>query len=56
MQFERLNPMTGAVASSAEAMQPGDIPAIAEKAQAGFAEWSRMGPNEGGGRIDGEEG
>lgn len=44
-KFERLNPMTGEVASSAEAMQPGDIPAIAEKAQAGFAEWSKMGPN-----------
>ncbi|MEO5706427.1 MAG: aldehyde dehydrogenase [Alteraurantiacibacter sp.] len=45
MQFHRLNPMTGAVASSAEAMQPGDIPAIAERAQAGFAVWSKMGPN-----------
>jgi len=40
-----MNPMTGEVASSAEAMQPNDIPAIAEKAQAGFAEWSKMGPN-----------
>ncbi len=45
MQFERLNPMTGEVASSAEAMQPGDIPAIAAKAQEGFATWSKMGPN-----------
>jgi len=44
-QFNRLNPMTGEVASSAAAMQPGDIPAIAEKAQKGFAEWSKMGPN-----------
>ncbi|MGB3797646.1 MAG: aldehyde dehydrogenase [Alteraurantiacibacter sp.] len=44
-QFNRLNPMTGEVASSAEAMQPGDIPAIAAKAQKGFAEWSKMGPN-----------
>lgn len=43
--FNRLNPMTGAVASSAEAMQAGDIPAIAAKAQAGFAVWSKMGPN-----------
>jgi len=43
--FTRLNPMTGEVASSAEAMQPDDIPAIAAKAQAGFAEWSKMGPN-----------
>ena len=44
-QFTRLNPMTGDVASSAEAMKAGDIPAIAAKAQAGFAEWSKMGPN-----------
>lgn len=45
MKFERLNPMTGEVASIAEAMQAGDIPAIAAKAQAGFAVWSKMGPN-----------
>ncbi len=45
MTFERLNPMTGDVASSAQAMQASDIPAIAEKAQAGFAVWSKMGPN-----------
>ncbi|TIX50746.1 aldehyde dehydrogenase family protein, partial [Alteraurantiacibacter aquimixticola] len=45
MEFTRLNPMTGDVASSAEAMQPGDIPAIAARAQAGFAEWSKLGPN-----------
>jgi len=45
MQFERLNPMTGEVASSAEAMQAGDIPAIAARAQEGFATWSQMGPN-----------
>ena len=44
-KFERLNPMTGASASSAEAMKAGDIPAIAARAQAGFAEWSQMGPN-----------
>jgi acyl-CoA reductase-like NAD-dependent aldehyde dehydrogenase len=45
MEFTRLNPMTGAVASSAPAMKAGDIPAIAQKAQAGFAVWSAMGPN-----------
>ena len=44
-KFDRLNPMTGAVASSAEAMRADDIPAIAERAQAGFAVWSHMGPN-----------
>lgn len=45
MKFERLNPMTGDVASSAEAMQASDMPAIAAKAQKGFEEWSKMGPN-----------
>jgi acyl-CoA reductase-like NAD-dependent aldehyde dehydrogenase len=45
MKFDRINPMTGAVASSAEAMQPQDIPAIAARAQAGFAAWSQLGPN-----------
>ena len=44
-QFTRLNPVTGEVASSAEAMQASDIPAITEKAQAGFAVWSKTGPN-----------
>jgi len=44
-QFTRLNPMTGEVASSAEAMQAGDIPAIAARAQEGFAVWSKLGPN-----------
>ncbi len=45
MKFERINPMTGEAASSAEAMQPADIPAIAARAQAGFEVWSKMGPN-----------
>ena len=45
MKFERINPMTGDVASSADAMQAGDIPAIAAKAQEGFTVWSKMGPN-----------
>ncbi|HWK40925.1 MAG TPA: aldehyde dehydrogenase [Croceibacterium sp.] len=45
MKFERLNPMTGDVASSADAMKAGDIPAIAEKAAEGFAAWSQFGPN-----------
>ena len=44
-QFTRLNPMTGEVASSAKAMKAGDVPAIAAKAQQGFAIWSKMGPN-----------
>jgi acyl-CoA reductase-like NAD-dependent aldehyde dehydrogenase len=45
MKFERINPLTGEVASSAEAVQAGDIPAIAERAGRGFATWSQMGPN-----------
>ena len=44
-QFHRLNPLTGEVASSAAAMKAGDIPAIAARAQEGFAVWSKMGPN-----------
>ncbi|MDT0508348.1 aldehyde dehydrogenase [Novosphingobium sp. MMS21-SN21R] len=45
MLFERINPMTGAVASQAEAMQAGDIPAIAARAGAAFPAWAAMGPN-----------
>ncbi len=45
MKFERINPMTGEVASSSEAMQVSDISAICEKAQAGFGQWSQQGPN-----------
>ena len=45
MNFERKNPLTGEVASSAVAMQPNDMAAICDKAEAGFAEWSQLGPN-----------
>lgn len=45
MKFERINPLTGEVASQAQAMQAGDMAAIAEQAQAGFAQWSLFGPN-----------
>ena len=45
MQFERINPLTGEVASSAPAMQPSEIPAIAARAEAGFPAWAAMGPN-----------
>ena len=45
MKFERINPITGAVASSAQAMQASDIPAIAEKAAAAFPIWAATGPN-----------
>ena len=43
--FERHNPVTGEVASRAAAMKAGDIPAVAVRAQQGFATWSKMGPN-----------
>jgi acyl-CoA reductase-like NAD-dependent aldehyde dehydrogenase len=45
MTFERLNPMTGDVASTATAMKAGDIPAIAARAAAAFPAWAAMGPN-----------
>jgi benzaldehyde dehydrogenase (NAD) len=45
MNFERKNPLTGAVATSAVAMQASDMAAIAQTAQSGFAAWSLLGPN-----------
>lgn len=45
MQFERINPLTGAVASQAEAMQPSDIPAMTARAGEAFAQWAATGPN-----------
>ncbi|MEY2928276.1 MAG: hypothetical protein RL367_2753 [Pseudomonadota bacterium] len=45
MQFDRINPMTGAVASSAPAMKAGDMAAIAERAAAAFPAWAATGPN-----------
>jgi benzaldehyde dehydrogenase (NAD) len=45
MEFQRLNPLTGQAASSAPAMQAGDIASIAERAAAAFPAWAAMGPN-----------
>jgi acyl-CoA reductase-like NAD-dependent aldehyde dehydrogenase len=45
MEFTRINPITGEVASSAAAMKAADIPAITAKAAAAFPAWSAMGPN-----------
>ncbi|WP_062342839.1 aldehyde dehydrogenase [Novosphingobium sp. CCH12-A3] len=45
MLFERINPMTGAVASTAEAMQASDISAITARAASAFPAWAAMGPN-----------
>lgn len=45
MKFERINPITGEVASSAQAMKAADMPAIATRAAKAFATWSNQGPN-----------
>ena len=45
MLFNRLNPLTGDVASSAKAMTVDDARAVVDKAAASFPVWSSMGPN-----------
>ena len=45
MEFTRISPLTGEVASSALAMKAADIPAIAAKAAAAFPTWAAQGPN-----------
>jgi acyl-CoA reductase-like NAD-dependent aldehyde dehydrogenase len=45
MTFTRVNPLTGAVASTAQAMQASDIPAIAARAAAAQPAWAALGPN-----------
>jgi benzaldehyde dehydrogenase (NAD) len=45
MTFERLNPPTGELASTAPAMQVADVGPIADKAAAAFPAWAAMGPN-----------
>lgn len=45
MEFQRINPLTGSVASTARAMQPAEIPAIAARASAAFPAWAAHGPN-----------
>ena len=44
MQFERINPLTGEVASRAPAMTAAEMPAIADKAAAAFPAWAATGP------------
>jgi benzaldehyde dehydrogenase (NAD) len=44
MRFERINPLTGEVASSAEAMKAGQVQAIAATAAQAFPAWSATGP------------
>ncbi|WP_422060738.1 aldehyde dehydrogenase [Sphingopyxis sp.] len=45
MIFERTNPLTGAVASRAQAMPASDMPAVAARAAAAFPAWAATGPN-----------
>ena len=45
MTFERLNPMTGEVASTARAMTVAEAAAVAERADAAFPAWSATGPS-----------
>jgi acyl-CoA reductase-like NAD-dependent aldehyde dehydrogenase len=45
MHISRHNPLTGEPASSAEAMQPDAMPAIAARAAAAQPAWAAMGPN-----------
>lgn len=45
MNFDRMNPLTGEIASSAAAMQAADMPKTIERAEQGFQAWSRLGPN-----------
>ncbi len=45
MNFERLNPITHEVASSAPAMTPAEACSVADKAAAAFPAWAATGPN-----------
>jgi len=45
MDFERINPITNEIASKAVAMTTADATAVADRAAAGFASWSTVGPN-----------
>ncbi len=43
--FDRMNPLTGGVASTAPAMTPDQAAEVAIKAQAAFPPWAALGPN-----------
>ena len=45
MEFTRINPLTGDVASTAPAMKAADMPEIAARAGAAFPGWAAKGPN-----------
>lgn len=44
--FERINPVTGEVATVAAAAQPDDVAAAIASAERAFASWSALGPSE----------
>src|SRR5580700_9710099 len=43
--FDRINPLTGGIASTAPAMTPGEAAEVAVRAQTVFAPWANLGPN-----------
>jgi acyl-CoA reductase-like NAD-dependent aldehyde dehydrogenase len=45
MEFTRINPITGELASSAPALKAADVPAIVARAAAAFPAWAAQGPN-----------
>jgi benzaldehyde dehydrogenase (NAD) len=45
MEFTRINPLTGEVASSAVAMKASDMPALTAKAASAQSVWAAQGPN-----------
>lgn len=45
MEFTRINPLTGEIASSAKAMKAHDMAAVTAKAAAAFPSWAALGPN-----------
>ena len=45
MSFNRINPMSGEIASTSVAMSPDDARAAADRAADAFAGWSQTGPN-----------
>lgn len=45
MEFTRINPLTGEIASSAKAMRAADVSAITAAASAAFPTWAAQGPN-----------
>jgi benzaldehyde dehydrogenase (NAD) len=45
MEFTRINPLTGEIASSAVAMKASDMPALTAKAASAQSVWAAQGPN-----------